>query len=84
MTSKFLIVAELDYAWNCFPFQVTWSKDQTLRLWEIGKSIKFHCQETTVENGTNIIGARHSLSMASTLANAPEVERYDSKIGNVY
>ena len=64
--------------------QVTWSKDQTLRLWEIGKSIKSHCQETTVENGINIIGARHSLSMTITAVNASEVERYYSKIGNIY
>ena len=63
---------------------MTWSKDQTLRLWEIGKSIKSHCQETTVDNCTNIIGARHSFSMATTVANASEVERYDSKLGKIY
>ena len=63
---------------------MTWSKDQTLRLWEVGKSIKSYCQETTVDNCTNIIGARRSLSMASTVANASEVERYDDKIGNIY
>ena len=63
---------------------MTWSKDQTLRLWEIGKSITSHCQETTVDNCTNIIGARHSLSMTSNVADASEVERNDSKIGNIY
>ena len=45
--------------------------------------MKSHCQETTVENGTNIIGVRHSLSMTSTVANASEVEGYYSKIGNI-
>ena len=63
---------------------MTWSKDQTLRLWEIGKSITSHCKEATVDNCTNILGARNSLSMTSTVADASEVERYDSKIGNIY
>ena len=62
--------------------QVTWSKDQTLKMWDIDRNIRSRCKEILLQN--NCSSDRINISMCNEIAEAGigNLKEHDSKSGN--